>query len=99
MQLSLAETIVAKVILRIQGTFLSPMKCTTQLRMMLFVATASDLYLPVTKVLCGFTEIVVVHRGTPITKAGLHFVTVFASGIRDPDFKPYIIILVASGRF
>ena len=99
LQLSLAETIVATVSLRIQCTLLRPMKCTTQLRMMLFVATAAHLYLPVTKVLCFFTEIVVVYRGTPIMEAGLHFVTVLASGIRDPDSKPYIIILVASGFF
>ena len=51
-----------------------------------FVAPTSIFYLPVTKVLYGFTEIVVVERGTPIMKAGLHFITVFASGIRDPEY-------------
>ena len=67
------------------------MTCTTQLRIC-FVTQAANLYLPVTKVLYGFTEIVIVYRGTSGMKVGLHFVTVFATGIKDPEFKPYIII-------
>ena len=43
-------------------------------------------YLPVPKVLCGFTQIVVACRGTLIVEVGFDFDTVFMSGILDPEF-------------
>ena len=43
-------------------------------------------YLPVPKVLCGFTQIAVTLHGILIVDAGFVFDTVFMGGILDPDF-------------
>ena len=64
-----------------------------------FFARTVILYLPVTKVFCGFTESVVVCRGTLIMQTGSHGDTRFVGGIRDPDFKTYKIIMVSPGLF
>ena len=56
------------------------MKCIARL-CMFFIARTAMLYLPVTKVLCGFTETVVVYRGTLIRQTGSHGDTRFMGGI------------------
>ena len=56
-------------------------------------------YLPVTRVFCDSIDINAKRLGTVMVQAGLLGGTCFVGGIRDPDFKPYRIIIVSPGLF
>ena len=56
-------------------------------------------HLPVTKMFCESNAIEDEWCGTVMVQTGLLGDTCFVGGIRDPDFKPYRIIIVLPGLF